>query len=266
MRTVYIDVFLFINMFENYLLLLCTRYILKLRCKAYRPVLGCLAAAILSMIVLLPVESFILNISATLITCSIAVIISFGFHGKKLFFKSLLTLTALTFLYSGAMIFLYLAIKPRGMVIINNRPYFDISPLLLIILTAAIYSLLFIYRKLFANHSRANLLHSVKLKYKESICEFKAKEDTACNIKEPFSGSSVIIVEKSELTFSPEESKRRIIPFESLGGSGIIYAFKPDEVYIDERKAEQEIYIGICNEILKTEIKGLIPESVLKGQ
>ena len=265
MRTVYVDVFLFVNLFESFLLLLGVKLTLRLRCKYYRLALGGLVSAFLSLSVFLPITNFFFNMLTIIISSAAATLISFGYNSRRLFIKTLSTLIILTLLFSGSMIFLYLAFKPNGMTIINNRPYFDISPALLIILTVIIYFILTLYKKLFKNHTSSGLLHSVKFLYENNTCEFKAKADSGCNLKEPFSSSSVIIAEKKTIDFTVDTTKCRIIPFESLGGNGIIYGFKADEVYIDGRKCSQEVYIGLCEGVLNSDTAGLIPTELLGG-
>ena len=49
----------------------------------------------------------------------------------------------------------------------------------------------------------------------------------------------------------------RIIPFNSLGGEGLIEGFLPDELYIDNIRIEKQVYIGITNNIFKNEVKSI---------
>ena len=264
-HTIYVDVLVVINMFEDFLLLLCVKYILRLKVKYLRVIAASVIGGISSVSVLLPSVNFLFSIIIRLLLGASLAFIAFGYKSGKQFIKTSFTLIILSFLFSGAMIFFYLAVKPDGMYIVNDMVYFDISPVLLIILTVLIYFILFIYRKVFQNHARSGLVHSVKILYKNNKAEFKCKTDSGCNVKEPFSGSSVIIAEKSQLgDINVNEQSLRIIPFESLGGSGIIKGFKPDEVYIDGSKVNEEIYIGICDNVINSEIKGLMPENISK--
>ena len=56
----------------------------------------------------------------------------------------------------------------------------------------------------------------------------------------------------------------RIIPFESLGGNGIVKGFPPDKVKIDGKEICKSIYIGICNDVLKGDVKAIIPYELVK--
>ena len=64
--------------------------------------------------------------------------------------------------------------------------------------------------------------------------------------------------------YVPDETKTRIIPFESLGGNGIVKGFPPDEVKIDGKEICKSIYIGICNDVLKGDVKAIIPYELVK--
>ncbi|MCH5298359.1 MAG: sigma-E processing peptidase SpoIIGA [Ruminococcus sp.] len=263
MQTIYVDILVVINMFEDFLLLLCVKYILRLNIKYFRIIAASVLGGLSSVSVLLPNVNFLYSVVIKLLLGFALSFIAFGYGSRKKFIKSSLTLIMLSFLFSGAMIFFYLTVRPNGMYIINDVVYFDISPVLLIILTVVIYFILFIYRKVFQNHAHSGLVHSIKILYKNNQTEFKCKTDSGCNVKEPFSGSSVIIAEREQLSdIDVNEQNLRIIPFESLGGSGIIKGFKADEVYIDGKKLSEEIYIGICDNVIKSEIKGLMPENI----
>ena len=67
-----------------------------------------------------------------------------------------------------------------------------------------------------------------------------------------------------ETEYVPDETKTRIIPFESLGGNGIVKRFPPDKVKIDGKEICKNIYIGICNDVLKGDVKAIIPYELVK--
>jgi len=262
LQVIYIDILIFTNIFQDFILLLITKRALHLKTTYFRLTAGSVAGGLFSLIALLPPLNFLINLIIKIAIASILIIITFGFHGVKQFIRNTTTLFMVTFLFNGALICFYLAIKPKGMAIVNNTAYFNISPSLLIILTFAVYFILRIYRKLFKNYASKFEVVNVKINQKYII---KCKIDSGCNVKEPFSGNYVIIVEESQITdIIPDNSKMRVIPFESLGGDGFIYGFKANEVEIQNKIISQEIYIGICNNIFKNDFKGLIPENLIK--
>ncbi len=261
MQIVYIDVMVFTNMFEDFLLLYAVKYILRLKARSFRLIMGSLAGGFLSLISLLKTP-FLLSILIKVLLAFLLILIVFGYINRKMLIKASATLIITSFLINGAMICFYLALKPNGMIIINDSVYFDISPLLLIILTLIIYFILLLYKKLFKNSAKNRLIKTVKITYNNYTSTIKCKIDSGMNVKEPFSGSSVIIAEKSSLGFDIAENVCRIIPYNSLGGNGIIFGFKASGVSIDDKNVNEEIYIGMCDGILNDEIKGLIPENI----
>lgn len=265
MQTVYVDVLFFINLFEDFLLILCTKRALRLNVRYRRMILGSAVGAVLSLSALLPTIPFPLNLLYKLAVCALTALAAFGFRSRGYYLRSFGTLGLVTFLFGGAMSGIYLAFKPSGMAILNDNVYFDISPALLIILTVIIYFILWIYRKLFANSSPSGQLHEVIILSKNNNFTVLCKEDSGLNVKEPFSGASVIIVERSAADVEPPSEGIRVIPFDSLGGSGIIYGFRADEVKIDGRKSDEEVYIGLCENVLKGEAKGLVPSNLFRS-
>lgn len=262
MRTVYVDVFFFINMFVNYLLLLFTKRIIHSPVKYKRIIIGALSGAVFSFAAFLPFNHLPINIFINIASVAFISLITFGYKNKTRFIKTTVILITITFLFSGAIIAFYNAFKPDGMVIINNAVYFNISPILLIILSLIIYFLLFVIKKIFKNNASSNLVHNLKIYFSDNEYRVKCKTDSGCNVKEPFSGSSVIIIDKNSIDI-PELSPR-YIPFNSLGGNGMLKGYKADEVFIDDKKIDEEVYIGICEDIFKSEIKGLIPVNLLE--
>lgn len=265
MQTIYLDVLILTNIFQDFLYLLFTKRILHHKGKTKRLILSSITGGISSLIILLPEINFIINIITNITISSILILLAFGFNNKKIFIRSTLTLYILSFLVNGALIFFYLSIKPNGMLIINDRVYFNISPILLILLTLLIYFILLIYKKLFSNHSNSKEIADVTIVLNNEVKTIKCKIDSGCNVKEPFSNSEVIIVERVMLkNFDLTNINKRIIPFDSLGGKGIIYGFKPEKVLINNKELLKEVYIGICDNILKGTIKGITPSSIFK--
>lgn len=84
-------------------------------------------------------------------------------------------------------------------------------------------------------------------------------------MKEPFSGDYVIIAEEEILRdLRLRDDTIRIIPFESLGGKGILRGYRADSVRINGKRLDSDVYLGVCeNNILTGEIKALAPSDLL---
>ncbi len=259
MRTIYVDILIAVNVFIDFMLITCTAKFLHIKVKFIRLVLGSLLGGILSLAALLPKLFFLLNIAVNLFGTALIVITAFGFCGIKIYLRRIAVYFTISFIFCGIMIAIYTAFRPQGMAIYNNVVYFNISPALLIILTLVCYYILYLIKRLTKGVSGFGIC-CVEIILNGNSCIFNAKTDTGCNLKEPFSGYPVIIAEKellNEINFV--NCKMRIIPFESLGGGGIISGFKPDKILIDGKEISSEIYIGVCENVILSDVKALIP-------
>ncbi len=259
MKIIYIDVLVTVNIFIDFFLILCTKKSLHLNASYKRIILGSIIGGIQSLIALAPTLIFAVNILADIVGAAVIVFIAFGKCDIKRYIKRVLIYFSFSFSFCGIMMFLYTAFKPKGMAIYNDIVYFNISPIVLIILTLISYYILKIIKRLTKGVNGGGICH-VEIKVNNKQISFCAKVDTGCNLKEPFSGDYVIIAEKEVIdNYNPDDKKVRLIPFQSLGGNGIIKGFRPDFIKIDETVADKNIYIGICENILKGDIKALIP-------
>ena len=81
--------------------------------------------------------------------------------------------------------FLYNAFKPKGMEVYNDTVYFNISPVLLIILTLVCYYILKL-TKILTKRGNGSGVCKVEIKVNEQSYFFPAKIDTGCNLLNRF--------------------------------------------------------------------------------
>lgn len=182
------------------------------------------------------------------------------------FCKRTLTLFAISFGFCGIMVFLYSVFRPQGMAICNNVVYFHVSPFLLIIFTLICYYVMLFFQKMFKG-SVGSQLCSVTVRRGGTEATFSAMVDTACHVTEPFSGEPVIIAEKSCLPEAVVSARqKRVIPFESLGGTGMLEGVRVDYIAIDGRKITDRVFIGVCDGVLRGDVRAIVPFSLLKPE
>lgn len=260
--TVYIDVLITVNIFTDFFLLLCVKKFLNIRAKLLRLILGSLLGGALSLTALLPKIPAGLNIIVDIALAALIVFAAFGRTEIKNYIKRVAVYFGVSFFFCGIMIFIYTAFKPKGMAVYNDVVYFDVSPVLLIILTLICYYILRIIKRL-TKGDIIKCVCNVEAEINGKSVTFSAVADTGCNVKEPFSSDYVIVAEKSLLNgIEPDRQKTRIIPFDSLGGKGLLKGFKPDIVKING-KLINDIYIGVCENVLKSEIKAIAPYEII---
>lgn len=107
----------------------------------------------------------------------------------------------------------------------------------------------------------------IEIELNNDATSFLAAVDTGCNVKEPFSGDYVIIAEDSILRdLHLCNDKMRVIPFESLGGKGFIRGYRLSSLKIDGKESEQDVYLGVCENVLNGEIKALVPYELTESE
>lgn len=264
MRTIYVDVLITVNIFIDFFIILCTKKFFHLNAPYFRIVLGSLLGGLFSLTALLPALPFGINIVFDIASAAAIVFLSFGKCSFKSYIKRVVAYFMISFAFCGIMIFIYTSFKPKGMEIYNDTVYFNISPIVLIILTLICYYILKLIKRLTKGVNGGGVCN-VEIFISEKTITFSAMIDSGCNVKEPFSGDYVIIVEKDKLDgYYPGKESTRIIPFSSMGGNGILKGFKAEKTKINGVEISN-VYIGICNNILKGDIRAIIPYELIKN-
>ena len=164
------------------------------------------------------------------------------------------------------MIFVYNTFHPAGMEIYNDTVYFNISPFLLIILSLVSYYIMKLIKRLTKGVCGKKICQ-IEIELNNDATSFLAAVDTGCNVKEPFSGDYVIIAEDSILRdLHLCNDKMRVIPFESLGGKGFMRGYRLSSLKIDGKESEQDVYLGVCENVLNGEIKALVPYELTESE
>lgn len=268
MITIYVDVLICVNFFVNYFILLCVKKFLSLNIKNSRLIICAGITSLFSLLIFLPPLSPVISFLLKII-CSVAtVLISFGYSSKRCFIRQIAVFLLTNIGFCG-IILLISGISINKISVVNNDwIYINMSPVVFIFLTLICY---FVFRfiQIVTKHKTENdIIHKIKVKKSGCFWEFFGKTDTGCSLYEPFSGSPVIIADaevfQKKQTASAfiggdtnnrqtEENSPafRVIPFETLSGEGFLKAFKADEVYIDGKKSEKEIYIAISEGKIK---------------
>ncbi len=263
LRTVYVDVLIVVNMVIDWIMLLSVGRLLKLRAKACRVLLGGAVGSACSLSALLPKLPPAINLALDVSFAALMVLAAYGRASPKSFIIRTFTLFAVSFSFCGAMIFICTVFKPSGVAVVNDVVYFNISPVVLILLTLCCFYALKLFGKL-ARKDVGKKVCVVNAQIGNYTAEFQALADTGCHVTEPFSGDFVIIADKNCLgNINVINFPKRIIPYQSLGGDGILEGIRTDEVRIDGKPLAEHVYIGICCGVLNGDIKAIVPYELI---
>lgn len=280
-QVIYVDVLIAVNLFINYFLIISTAKFLHLKPQKTRMIFGEILGGIYSLYILLPPTNFIVSLIIKLFMAASIVFTAFKFSGIKIFFKTLICFYLINFAFSGVMLALWCALRPKGMAINNGVVYFSVSPVILVVSTVITYIILKVINRFIGKRSFGKSTCEVKIIGENSETVLTALIDTGNSLVEPFSGLPVIVAKTESIkNICPKEflsaaktnsmdktsflkSKFRMIPFKTISGEGLLPSFKPKSVTINSG-TPKECYVAICSgDILEGNCSAIINSDLL---
>lgn len=291
--TIYIDVVLIENLIMNYIILLATGMILKIKIKHIRLIIGSLLGAIYTIIgyigILEIYSSFILKIILSIMI----VYIAYYPQSLKKMWKELLFFYLTSFVFGGVAFSLIYIVKPQE-IIMKNGLFLGTYPLKTVILGAIVAFVIIITSfKIIKNKiSKKDLICEITVEIENRKITTKALIDTGNMLKEPITNTPVVVIEHTllydvipkeilnhleeiiggDFEKIPEDiknkyvSKLKLIPYSSLGKqNGMLLGIKAKKLTIvrgeEKEKIEKEnIILGIYDKSLtkKGEYRAII--------
>ena len=291
--TIYIDVVLIENLIMNYIILLATGMILKIKIKHIRLIIGSLLGAIYTIIgymgILEIYSSFILKIILSIMI----VYIAYYPQTLKKMWKELLFFYLTSFVFGGVAFSLIYIVKPQE-IIMKNGLFLGTYPLKTVILGAIVAFVIIITSfKIIKNKiSKKDLICEITVEIENRKITTKALIDTGNMLKEPITNTPVVVIEHTllydvipkeilnhleeiiggDFEKIPEDiknkyvSKLKLIPYSSLGKqNGMLLGIKAKKLIIvkgeEKEKIEKEnIILGIYDKSLtkKGEYRAII--------
>ena len=247
METIYIDSLFLLNLVIDYLLLLVSARVCGVVLKRRRYALAALIGALYAVGIYVPGLEWLSFPAVKLCLWLIMALAAFG--GEEGVLRCGVVFAAVSAAFGGFIWALQLA---------GGRPAFDMRTLVLsFVLCYGLLRLVFGGKARLAEQKRI----PVKLSFLGRECELMALVDTGNQLRDPISGKPVMVVSPHALSHlfaehnalldmdgvdmlrcadSIEElrGKFRLIPYSSVGGSGLLCAFQPDKAAAGERELE----------------------------
>ncbi len=266
METVYVDILILTNFIVDYFLLLLTAFLTKNQIKRWRLLLSAAVASLSSLLIFAPEFPFILEMLLKLAISLAVVFIAFGFKNAVRYIKSVLIFYAANVILAGGALTLWAIFSPTGLVVRNGAVFYNISPITLIITTAAVYVLSLLISKIADGRKNRGREYSITLKLEGRQVELVGMMDSGNMLHDSLSGSPVIVCDYNKIrplltpamekVFKKENfeigfyediitsgiSERfRVIPFDSLGDSGVMAAMCIDSAVLKGENKSVEI-------------------------
>ena len=238
---VYVDLVMIVNFILDFILLLGVSMLLKRNVNLKRVIFGSFIGGLSIIILFIPMNVITIFIFK-FITSIIMVLITFKFKSFRYTFMNLMYLYILSIFLGG---FLYLlndqfCIKKKGLVFINNG--FSITIIFILIISPIV---IYLYVKQERNFRNIyNNYMNVFIYYSNKKLDCIGYMDSGNNLS--YLNNKVILLDKRKMIFDVE--KYLYIPLTTVSGNGIIKAFKPDKVVINDNICKK-VLVGIIDNI-----------------
>ncbi len=262
LTVVYVDVLIFTNCITNFLILYVTAKALHIPYGNARMILSAFLLAFSSMLVFLPFYRTTVSFVIRLMLSGLMVLIAYPYRGIGELLRDTLSVFCCSLLLVGLFIAICQLLRPPHIRIINDFVYFEINPLLLIGVTAALYILLILYRKLFSQRIK-NTVVTLCMTIGGTVYDTIGMIDTGCTAVEPFSGAPIIVV-SSKLLDTSSMKGIRVIPFDTVGSSSLLYAVKAGKLTVNDRLIEKDVYIGSSDRLNIQGITAILNPDILR--
>ena len=267
--TVYLDVLIIVNIYITYFILKAAARLLHIKYRFFRLAAGAVFGGFSSLAAVLSLDFFwalLLKTALMLIT----VLIAFGFGGGSRLLTATALCTGISILICGAAL-LIRELSGGGIIgAAGGYPYLDISALTLVGATAAVYGAVSLFRR-FLDKPTADSRVELIIEYGGNRAEIEAFPDSGNGLCDFLSGTPVIICKAAPLEkLLPENIKKlissgeydlnavkgiRLIPCNTVKGSGFIAAFRPDRITAELGGCKKRInaLIGVDKDLFEDE-------------
>lgn len=265
---IYADTLVFINTFITYFLLICTAMLCGQEIRRVRILASSLIGGFYALTILLPhipsPISLILRTAICALLCRIACV----YRDIRGFLKTVGVFLLVNFLFAGGLFALHLLSGKQSVVYPGGVVYLNIRVPILLGGTVLCYAMIWTCLRLYGSFTPRTHIASLTLTQDGVSVRTQALFDTGHQLTDPFSGKPVLLVRsESAIRLVPDEvrafltdktdaaiikgewqGKVRLFPVRSVGGSGLLPAFRCSEAQICCPKGElilHDIFIAV---------------------
>lgn len=231
----YLDIYLILNFIMNLFLLMITAIVRQKRCHIFRLFLSSFAVSVVSAFI---TYYFWGNMAGQIVLAVIQmgglVILAFEFEGMKVWISDFITFVFLTF-FAGGSIGAFVGFLYHGKAKDNSIVWIVVAVIILFILFFA-----FRWEIIQGQHQKKSVM-SAKIVHKGREYRIRALYDTGNQLISPYTGESVVVISKklSEKMKLSEEQNPVLIPYSSVGGNGLMEAYRIDYIYLPNGKTRK---------------------------
>ncbi|MCD8345694.1 MAG: sigma-E processing peptidase SpoIIGA [Oscillospiraceae bacterium] len=236
--SIYLDTLVIVNAYITWLTLSLTSKLSHQYSPPIRMAIGAFLGGFSALIIIIPENMGVIFLKII----SFVIIIVAAFVRKGLSRQRFLIICAeflgVNIVFGGA-VYLLQSLMGADIIYINNASfYFDISLGTLIFFTAVIYVLTVIISGLLERKADRNHAYRAMFDYGGTSYSFDGVADTGNTVTDLFTGKPVIICTGSNE--KPDFERFSAVPYSTIDGEGLLYAFSPDELYIEDETGKKK--------------------------
>lgn len=228
LKCIYADVLVITNIYFTYFFIKILSLIFHINTKAKRVALASVAGGLSALLILLPINDYIITI-LKLAAVFVVMFICGVSKDKYDLIKYSLTFILINIIFTG-LCFAFWKLSGGKMIYVKNfTVYFDMSLIMLIIITILVYFIMTIADYFLIHRRNLSGLYTVTFNLFNKDYSFKGIVDTGNDLYDYFSGRSVIICKSNELVGLYNELLNqnvnigfRLIPFATISGDSLI--------------------------------------------
>ena len=190
-----------------------------------------------------------LGVVMTILKILSAILMAVVTFGRKQTLKKIFLIFAITFLFGGVTFAIYILFDKDILLYSNGIIYFDVNLTFLVICSVVSYCVICLISKITDKKAPKSKEYYLTIENNGKSISCTALMDTGNNLREPFSGYPVIMIEKELFQKVFTEEKIRFIPISTVNGESLIKAFKPEKITINNYSTNK-VYIGESNTLL----------------
>lgn len=249
----YLDVIFIINIWFDFLILLCVSLLLKRNIKFKRIIFGSLFGSLTFFLLFLKLNSSLLILYKLIISILIC-IITFSFKNLKYTFNNLLYFYLVSIILGGGIYLLNNSFK--NILTLNS----SLNYLILLIISPIIIFIYLSQTKNFRNNY--SNYHKVDILYKNKLYHLNGYLDTGNNLFDPYKKRKIILV---KLNIKYDDTSIIYTPYESLNNVGVIKCLKVDKLFVDKKEFNNYL-IGLSNDNFRIDGIDCILHNSMKGE
>lgn len=196
-QVIYVDVLFCLNMIISFFLISMSKKLCGVQVKTFRVLFGSAMGGVYSLSIFLPELNSFLSFSLRVVFLGLVTLIVFGFGYIKRFARCFAVLSAVSFLFAGLLMGIWLLFKPDGLLIKNGSFYVDVSFLTLVLSAAALYAAVWLFSRIALKRSSEAANCRAEITFGEKLVSVNGVVDTGNTLTDSFTGKKVSVIDFS---------------------------------------------------------------------